>query len=61
TDESSIALAMGSGPMQVLADGVVRALGQGVVAVVADSREAARDALELVSLDVEEVPAATLE
>ncbi|ADZ70289.1 xanthine dehydrogenase family protein molybdopterin-binding subunit [Polymorphum gilvum] len=46
-------------PMQVLADGVVRALGQGVVAVVADSREAARDALELVSLDVEEVPAAT--
>ncbi|MFN3936550.1 MAG: xanthine dehydrogenase family protein molybdopterin-binding subunit [Gemmobacter sp.] len=43
-------------PMQPLATGQVAALGQAVVAVVADTAAAARDALDLVELEVEEEP-----
>ena len=41
-------------PMQLLADGDVAAIGQGVAAIVADTRAAALDAAELVLLEVDE-------
>ncbi|WP_198670636.1 xanthine dehydrogenase family protein molybdopterin-binding subunit [Oceanicella sp. SM1341] len=43
-------------PLQVLAEGEVRALGQPLAAVVARSRNAARDAAELVSVELEALP-----
>jgi aerobic carbon-monoxide dehydrogenase large subunit len=41
-------------PMRLLADGDVAAIGQGVAAIVADTRAAALDAVELVTLEVSE-------
>ncbi|QDL94024.1 xanthine dehydrogenase family protein molybdopterin-binding subunit (plasmid) [Paroceanicella profunda] len=43
-------------PLEVLAQGTVRALGQPVAAVVAMSRDAARDAAELVSMTLAPLP-----
>lgn len=48
-----------STPIHALANGVVRYVGEPVVAIVADSRYIAEDALELVEIDYEPLPAAT--
>jgi carbon-monoxide dehydrogenase large subunit len=44
--------------IEILADGEVRYVGQGVAAVVADSRYQAEDAVELLQVEYEELPAA---
>lgn len=41
-------------PLRLLVDGVIEAMGQGLVAVVAETRDQARDAVELIGLEVDE-------
>jgi carbon-monoxide dehydrogenase large subunit len=43
-------------PLRLLADGEIEAMGQAVAAVVAQTRDQARDAAEMILLEVEEAP-----
>lgn len=46
-------------PLEPLASGRVKAVGQAIAAVIAETREAARDAVELIAFDIAEEPLAT--
>ena len=50
---------MNAPPRRILADDATRFVGEPLVAVIAETREAAYDAIELVSIDYDDLPAVT--